>query len=129
MKKIILILAVTLSIGALAQGGIGHNMSGSGSLHNGRGMMMQVENLTPEQQVEFDELHDEYRTEMQRSMLDIEEVNLKIQREMAADKPDQKNINKLIDQKTKLQSEHQKEMKERFDVDMMGGMNGNMMGM
>ena len=131
MKKTILILTVALSIGALAQGGMGRNMNGSWSGHNKSGMMMnQVSNLTPEQQLEFEKLHDKYRKEMQKSMLDIKEVNLNIQKEMLAEKPNQKNIDKFIDQKTRLQSEHQKnmikfriEMKEKFGIEMMGGMN------
>ncbi len=137
MKKIIAVLALVVSAGALAQGGTGNGMTRGGHMHNNRGgMMINYENLTPEQQAEFNELHAKHRNDMQRSMLDIREINLKIQKEMLADKPNQKNIDKLVDQKSKLQAQHQKdmlkfrlEMKEKFGMEMMGGMNGNMMGM
>ncbi len=137
MKKIIAVLALVVSAGVLAQGGTGNGKTRGGHMHNNRGgMMMHYENLTPEQQAEFNELHAKHRNDMQRSMLDIREINLKIQKEMLADKPNQKNIDKLVDQKSKLQAQHQKdmlkfrlEMKEKFGIEMMGGMNGNMMGM
>lgn len=64
-------------------------------------------------------------------MLDIKEINLKIQREMTADAPNQKNIDKLIDQRAKLKAQHQKDMlnfrldmKEKFGIQMGGMMNG-----
>ena len=137
MKKIIAVLALVVSAGALAQGGTEHSMTRGGHNHNNRGgMMQQMNDLTPEQQAEFNELHAKHRNKMQRSMLDIREINLKIQKEMLTDKPNQKNIDKLVDQKSKLQAQHQKdmlkfrlEMKEKFGIEMMGGMNGNMMGM
>ncbi len=137
MKKIIAVLALVVSAGALAQGGTGNGKTRGGHMHNNRGvMMMYYENLTPEQQAEFNELHAKHRNDMQRPMLDIKEINLKIQKEMLADKPNQKNIDKLVDQKSKLQAQHQKdmlkfrlEMKEKFGIEIMMGMNGNMMGM
>jgi len=132
MKKILAVAAiVVLSAGALAQEHIGYNNSRM-SHGNGRGrMMQQFENLTPEQQTEFNKIHDEHMIRMRRSMLDIREINLKIEKEMIGDKPNEKNINKLIDEKARLQAEHQKsglrfrlDMKEKFGIEMMGGMMG-----
>lgn len=142
MKKIIAVLAVVVSAGAFAQT-MDHsahqnhrsNTQRDHSAHqNHGGMMSQIDNLTPEQQAEYNELHAEHRSEMQRSMLDIKEVNLKIQKEMLAETPNQKNINKLIDQKSKIQAENQKsmlnfrlEMKEEFGIEMMGSKKCGMM--
>ena len=138
MKKIIAVLAVVVSAGAFAQTmdhsahqNHGSNTQADHSAHqNHGGMMNQVNNLTPEQQTEYSDLHAEHRSEMQKSMLDIKEINLKIQKEMLAEKPNQKNINKLIDQKSKIQAENQKsmfnfrlEMKEEFGIEMMGNKN------
>lgn len=132
MKKIIAVLAVVASTGAFAQGFSNyHGNNSSGVNHNHRGGMMtqQVENLTPEQQKEFSELHGKHRDSMRAAMLDIKDVNLKIQREMLAETPNQKNINKLIDEKSKLQAKKQKdalnyrlEMKEKFGIEMKGHM-------
>jgi len=131
MKKIVAILAVVVSAGAFAQT---MDHSAYGSMGNNGGMMQQVNNLTPEQQVEFNTLHAKQMKEKQKLMLDIKEVNLKIQREMTADTPNQKNIDKLIDQKSKLQAQNQKEMlkfrldmKEKFGIEMIGGKKCGMM--
>lgn len=134
MKKIIAVLAVVASTGAFAQGYSNyHRNNSSGVNHNHRGGMMtqQVENLTPEQQKEFSKLHGKHRDSMRTAMLDIKDVNLKIQREMLAETPNQKNINKLIDEKSKLQAKKQKdalnyrlEMKEKFGIEMNGHMGG-----
>lgn len=136
MKKIIAILALTISAGAFAMNHSNHgNMNSNTHMnHSGHRMMTQIENLTPEQQAEYNDLHIQHRSDMQRIMLDIKEVNLKIQREMMAANPNQKNIDKLIDQKAGLQAQRQKDMlnfriesKERFGIEM-GGRNCNMMG-
>ncbi len=138
MKKTVAVLALIVSAGAFAQGRMGNQMNrGTVAMHNSRGgmMMQQIDNLTPEQQAKFNDLHSKQMKENQKLMLDIQEVNLKIQREMASDNPNQKNIDRLIDQRTKLQAQHQKdmlrfrlEMKEKFGIEMMGGMmKGNMM--
>jgi Spy/CpxP family protein refolding chaperone len=140
MKKIVAILAVVVvSAGAFAQtmdhsshGSMGNSGQMAHSSHkNHGGMMQQMNNLTPEQQAEFNALHAEHMREKQKSMLDIKEINLKIQREMTADAPNQKNIDKLIDQRAKLKAQHQKdmlnfklEMKEKFGIQMGGMMNG-----
>ncbi len=140
MKKVVAILAVVIvSAGAFAQtmdhsshGSMGNSgqMNRSAQKNHG-GMMQQMNNLTPEQQAEFDALHAEHMRGKQKSMLDIKEINLKIQREMTADVPNQKNIDKLIDQRAKLKAQHQKdmlnfrlEMKEKFGIQMGGMMNG-----
>ncbi len=134
MKKIVAILAVVVvSAGAFAQT-MDHSAHGSmgrsGQMNHG-GMMQQMNNLTPEHQAEFNTLHAKHMKEKQKSMLDIKEINLKIQREMAADLPNQKNIDKLIDQRAGLKAQHQKdmlnfklEMKEKFGIQMGGMMNG-----
>ncbi|GLI55249.1 hypothetical protein PM10SUCC1_07640 [Propionigenium maris DSM 9537] len=134
MKKIIAVLAVVVSTGAFAQGYSNYHGNNSSRMnHNHRGSMItqQVENLTPEQQKEFSELHSKHRDRMRAAMLDIKDVNLKIQREMLAETPNQKNINKLIDEKSKLQAKKQKdalnyrmEMKEKFGLEMNGHMGG-----
>jgi|GEM_PF-832534 len=139
MKKIVAILAVVVSAGAFAQT-MDHtthgNMSNNGQVNysghqNHGGMMQQMNNLTPEQQAEFNALHAKQMKEKQKLMLDIKEVDLKIQREMTADKPNQKNIDKLIDQRAGLKAQHQKEMlkfrldmKEKFGIQMGGMMDG-----
>lgn len=134
MKKIIAVLAVVASTGAFAQGYSNYHGNNSGRMnHNQRGGMIaqQIESLTPEEQREFSELHDQHRDEMRAAMLDIKEINLKIQREMLAETPNQKNINKLIDEKSKLQAKKQKnalnfrlKMKEKFGIEMKGHMGG-----
>ena len=140
MKKLIGILALTVSAAAFAQSGVDQPVQNAGignmPMHRQKGgMMMQVNGLTPEQQAKFNDLHSKQMKENQKLMLDIQEVNLKIQREMSVDTPNQKNIDRLIDQRTKLQAQHQKdmlrfrlEMKEKFGIEMMGGMmKSNMM--
>jgi len=135
MKKIIAVLALVVSAGAFAQGYSnfhGNNSSNRG--HDHRGVMsQQIETLTQEEQKEFSELQSKHRSQMRAAMLDIKDVNLKIQREMLAETPNQKNINKLIDEKSKLQAEKQKdmlnyrlEMKEKFGLEMNGHMGGCM---
>lgn len=140
MKKIIGILALTLSAAAFAQSDTvdqplqNSNIENMPMQGNMGGMMQQMNNLTTEQQSEFNELHSKKIKENQKLMLDIQGLNLKIQREMSTDKPNQKKIDKLIDQKTKLQAQQQKDMmnfridmKEKFGIDMMGGMMKGMM--
>ncbi|GLI55312.1 hypothetical protein PM10SUCC1_08260 [Propionigenium maris DSM 9537] len=138
MKKIVAILAVVVvSAGAFAQTmdhSAHRNMDRSGQMNHG-GMMQQMNNLTPEEQAEFNALHAEQMRVKQKSMLDIKEINLKIQREMTADIPNQKNIDKLIDQRAKLKAQHQKDMlnfrldmKEKFGIQMGGGKKCGMMG-
>ncbi len=132
MKKIIAVLAVVASTGAFAQGYSNYHGNNSARMnHDHRVTMMQVENLTPEKQKEFSELHSKHRDEMRAAMLNIKEINLKIQREMLAETPNQKNIDRLIDEKSKLQTKKQKdalnfrlEMKETFGVEMNGHMGG-----
>ncbi len=91
-----------------------------------------MNNLTPEQQAEYNELHGKHRAAMQKSMLEMKEINLKIQKEMLAEKPNQRNINRLVDQKSKLQAQKQKDMlkfrlevKDKFGIQMGGMMNGD----
>ncbi len=137
MKKIVAVLAVVVSAGAFAQtmdhsahGSMGNSGQMDHSAHqNHGGMMQQMNNLTPEQQAEYNELHGKHRAAMQKSMLEMKEINFKIQKEMLAEKPNQSNINRLVDQKSKLQAQKQKdmlkfrlEMKEKFGIEMMGGM-------
>ncbi len=135
MKKLIGILALTTSALTFAQNG---NINQTAQMNNTNtmpmqrqmgGMMQQMNNLTPEQQAEYNELHGKHRSAMQKSMLEMKEINLKIQKEMLAEKPNQRNINRLVDQKSKLQAQKQKdilkfrlEVKEKFGIEMMGGM-------
>lgn len=137
MKKLIGILALTISALAFAQNG---NMNQTAQMNNTNtmptqrqmgGMMQQMNNLSPEQQAEYNELHGKHRAAMQKSMLEMKEINLKIQKEMLAEKPKQRSLNRLVDQKSKLQAQKQKsmlkfrlEMKEKFGIQMGGMMNG-----
>lgn len=130
MKKIIAILAVVVSAGAFAQtmDHSAHGNSDTVDMEHGR-MMNQVVNLTPDQQAAYNDLHNKHRADMQKAMLDIKEINLQIEREMTAEKPNQKNINKLIDQKAAIQAEKGKSMlnfkieaKEKFGIEMAGKM-------
>lgn len=135
MKKIIAVLAIVVSAGAYAQGYSNTHGNHPSNSHRGSMMSQQMENLTPEQQEEFSKLYNKQTNKMRRSMLDIKEINLKIQKEMLAETPNQKNINKLIDQKSNLQAQRQKDvlnykidMKEKFGVEMRGHMgSGNCM--
>ncbi|GLI57874.1 hypothetical protein PM10SUCC1_33880 [Propionigenium maris DSM 9537] len=132
MKKILAVTAVVLiASGAFAQGHPYQN-KGTPGYGRGGGMGYHYESMTFEQQEEFTKLHDEYRVKMRRSMLDIKEVNLKIEREMMRDKPNKNTLNKLIDERARAQGEHQKEMlkyrlemKEKFGVEMRGCGYGN----
>ncbi len=134
MKKILAVAALVLiGTGAFAQGHMYHNNSNPAYGNMGR-MGQHFEAMTPEQQTEFNRLHDEHMLRMRRSMLDMREINLKIEREMMKDKPNQNTINKLIDERAKAQGEHEKEMlkfrlemKEKFGVDMMGRGSGHNM--
>ncbi len=92
MKKILAVTAVVLiASGAFAQGHLYQNKETPG-YGRGGGMGYHYESMTPEQQKEFTKFHDEYRGRMRRSMLDIREVNLKIEREMMKDKPNQNTL-------------------------------------
>lgn len=131
MKKIIAVLAVVVSAGAFAQN-MGNSAEdnygrGSGMDYNQDGMMNQATFLNLEQEAEYNELQNKQMNAKQRLRLDIKEVELKIQREMISKNPNQRNIDKLIDQKAKLQAEHQKnmlkfrlDMKEKFGIEMTG---------
>lgn len=129
MKKTVAVLAVVLSTGAFARGHM-NNSSNTGMQHN-RGQMMQnhLETLTEEQQTEFNELHGKHMRENQKVMLDVKEIDLKVQREMLGEKPDQNNLNKLIDERSKVMAEKEKknlefrlQMKEKFGIEMTGRM-------
>ena len=129
MKKTVAVLAVVLSTGAFARGHM-YSSSNTGMQHN-KGQIMQkhIENLTEEQQIEFNELHGKHMRENQKIMLDVEEINLKTQREMLGEKPNQSNLNKLIDEKSKIMAQKEKknlefrlQMKEKFGIEMTGRM-------
>jgi len=129
MKKTVAVLAVVLSTGAFARGHM-NSSSNTGMQHN-NGQMMQnhLETLTEEQQIEFNELHGKHMRENQKIMLDVEEINLKTQREMLGEKPNQSNLNKLIDERSKIMAQKEKknlefrlQMKEKFGIEMTGRM-------
>jgi len=134
MKKTLAVAALVLiATGAFAQGHMYH-YNGNPAYGNRGRMGQHYEVLTPEQQNEFSRLHDEHMIKMRRSMLDIREINLKIEREMMKDKPNSNTINKLIDERARAQGEHQKEMlkfriemRDKFGVDMMGRGSGHNM--
>ncbi len=132
MKKILAICMVVVSLNAVAA----NHMAGQG-----KGMPMMggatgyMHNLTPEQQKEFQEMMRSHMKENRKIMLDMKFVDLDIERELFNDKPDMKKIDRLIDLKSKHQAKmyknmirHKVKMKEKFGIEMMGGMmKGNMM--
>lgn len=137
MKKIIAVMAVVISAGAFANGHMNHsennNKNNNHNTHSKGGckgqMTQQLESLTAEQQEEFKILHEEHMDSMRLTKLNMKEIDLQIQKEMLAENPNQTNLNKLIDKKSNLNAEMQKErlnfkleMKEKFDLDIRGNM-------
>ena len=137
MKKLIAIMAVVISAGAFANGHMNNSESNkknnNHNTHNKGGckgqMTKQLESLTAEQQEEFNALHKEHMDSMKLVSLNMKEINLQIEKEMLAENPNQTNLNKLIDKKSNLQAEMQKErlsfkleMKEKYDLDIRGNM-------
>lgn len=140
MKKIVAIMAVVISAGAFANGHMNHSENNNNTNHsrgrcNGQ-MTRQLESLTTEQQDEFNALHSEHMDSMKLARLNMKEIDLQIQKEMLAEKPNQTNLNKLIDKKSDLQAEMRKEalnfkleMKEKYDLDIRGNMGHHKNGM
>lgn len=132
MKKLIAVLAVVVSAGAFAQDNSAQQMNQGSPEMNGNGMMSkmnQMNILTEAQQKEFNEMKTAQMLKNKKIMLDIKEVNIQIQKEQIAEKPNQRKIGQLIDKKSKLQAQNQKDslkfnidVKEKFGIEMMGKM-------
>ncbi len=130
MKKLLAVCMVVVSLNVVAEN---HMMGES------RGIPMTREagymhSLTPEQQNEFQEMMNAHMRENHKLMLEMRSIDLEIEREMLKDKPNKKNIDILIDKRSKLHSDMYKnmlrnrmEIKEKLGVDMMGPMGGPMM--
>lgn len=130
MKKLLAVCMVVVSLNVVAEN---HMMGES------RGMPMTGEaghmhSLTPEQQNEFQDMMNAHMRENHKLMLEMRSIDLEIEREMLKDKPNKKNIDILIDKRSKLHSDMYKnmlrnrmEIKEKLGVDMMGPMGGPMM--
>lgn len=130
MKQIIVLLVIMTSVGAYASShGMDHS-SHQGMMeagHNESMMMEHMEHLDGEQQEKFNKINAKHSEDMRSAMLEMEEIDLDIQREMTMENPDQKTIDELVQRKNKLHREHEKdmirfrvEMKRKFDMDMMG---------
>ncbi|MCS5422902.1 MULTISPECIES: hypothetical protein [Psychrilyobacter] len=135
MKKLIAVLAVVVSAGAFAQDNSAPKINQGASGMQGNNMMSQMNSLTLEQQKEFNEMKTTQMVKNKKVMLDIKEINIKIQKEQIAEKPNQKKIGQLIDKKSKLQAQQQKDsikfnidVKEKFGIEMMGDKSCKMMG-
>lgn len=132
MKKLIAVLAVVVSAGAFAQDNSAQQMNQGSPEMNKNGMMSemnQINTLTETQQKEFNEMKTAQMLKNKKIMLDIKEVNIEIQKEQIAEKPNQRKIGQLIDKKSKLQAQNQKDsikfnidVKEKFGIEMMGKM-------
>lgn len=133
MKKLIAVLAVVVvSAGAFAQDNSAQQMNQGSPEMNKNGMMSemnQMNTLTEAQQKEFNEMKTAQMLKNKKIMLDIKGVNIQIQKEQLAEKPNQKKIGQLIDKKSKLQAKNQKDsikfnidVKEKFGIEMMGKM-------
>ncbi|UUV20026.1 hypothetical protein NRK67_16710 (plasmid) [Fusobacteria bacterium ZRK30] len=132
MKKLIAVLAVVVSAGAFAQDNSPQQMNQMSSEMNGNGMMSkmnQMNSLTETQQKELTEMKSKQMTNHKKTMLDIKEVNIQIEKEQLAEKPNQRKINQLIDKKSKLMAQSQKDslkfkidVKEKFGIEMTGKM-------
>jgi hypothetical protein len=95
------------------------------------GMMNQVNNLSPEQKKAYHAIHEKHMAKMKKITLDIKEIDIQIKKEMLNENADSKKINRLIDKKSILLADKEKEMlkfkievKEKFGIKMMDGMMG-----
>ena len=130
MKKLIAVLAVVaVSTGAFAQDHSAHTGQQGTEGMQKNNMMNQMNSLTETQQKELTEMKAKQMTNHKKTMLDIKEVNIQIEKEQLAEKPSQRKINQLIDKKSKLMAQSQKDslkfkidVKEKFGIEMTGKM-------
>ncbi|ADO84588.1 Spy/CpxP family protein refolding chaperone [Ilyobacter polytropus] len=136
MKKMLIIGILALSATSFANSASvdhsAHNKTEIKSENTKKsGMMNQINNLSAEQQKEYHAIHEKHMSKTKNIMLDIKEINIQIQKEMLNEKSDSKKIARLIDKKSILQADKEKEMlkfkievKEKFGIKMMDGMMG-----
>lgn len=129
MKKLIAVLAVVVSAGAFAQDNSANTGQQGMEGMQKNNMMNQMNSLTEAQQKEFNEMKTKQMTNQKKTILDIKEVNIQIEKEQLAEKPNQKKINQLIDKKSKFMAQSQKDslkfkidVKEKFGIEMTGKM-------
>lgn len=115
MKKIIGILVVVLSMSTFAQD---TNISKEQNKVNSTAVETVTFDLTvsniisQEKKSEVNALVREYEIKQALIDLDIQDINLKIHREMLSENPNLKAINNLVDKKSKLIGELEKNMFE-----------------
>ncbi len=136
MKKTILILALMLSTAAFSQSQLvdhsSHNKTEVKSENVEKTAMMdQISSLSPDKQKEYQSSHKKHMITMKKIMLDIKEIDIQIKKEMLNESVDTKKIVRLIDRKSILLADKEKEMlkfkieaKEKFGIKMMDGMMG-----
>lgn len=113
MKKIIGILAVVLSTSMYAQNTTQTNVVQPTAVVESVTLKVSHSNqLTEEQRNELNSLVKSFEQKQIMIQLDIKEINLKIHREMLEDTPNLKAINNLIDKKSKLISQLEKNVFE-----------------
>ncbi len=129
MKKLILAGLIVISALGFAKNNNGGNYHHNKNMNGGcySNMSQQYDNLTDDQKLEVQSLRDTHRREMRAQRLNIEEINIKIEKELLNDKPNTTTIDKLIDQKSEYKAEMEKSaldfrlmMKEKFGFEMMG---------
>lgn len=113
MKKIIGILVVVLSTSMYAQNTSQTNVVQPTTVVESVTLKVSHSNqLTEEQRNELNSLVKSFEQKQTMIQLDIKEINLKIHREMLEDTPNLKAINNLIDKKSKLISQLEKNVFE-----------------
>lgn len=131
MKKILAVCMVVVSLNVLATN---HMMGESRYMPMAGDAAGHMHSLTPEQHREFQEMMNTHMRENHKLMLEMRSIDLDIEIEMLKDKPNKKNIDNLIDKRSRIHSDMHKnmlrnrmEIKEKFGVDMMGPMGGPIM--
>ncbi|WP_319370681.1 hypothetical protein [uncultured Ilyobacter sp.] len=136
MKKMLIIGILALSATSFANSASvdhsSHNKTEIKSENTEKsGMMNQINNLSPEQQKEYHAIHEKHMAKTKKNMLDLKEIDIQIQKEMLNEKTDSKKIDRLIDKKSILLADKEKEilkfkieMKEKFGIKMMDSMMG-----
>jgi Spy/CpxP family protein refolding chaperone len=133
MKKMLIIGILALSATSFANSAsVDHSAHNNTEIKSEKsGMMNQIHNLSPEQQKEYHAIHEKHMAKTKKIMLDLKEIDIQIQKEMLNEKSDSKKIGRLIDKKSILQADKEKEMlkfklevKDKFGIKMMDGMMG-----
>ena len=115
MKKIIGILVVTLSISTFAADtnvSTNKNSNSSTTIETVTFDLTVSDNINQKKRSEVSALVREYEIKQALIDLDIQDIDLKIHREMLGETPNLKTINNLIDKKSKLIGELEKNIFE-----------------